>query len=60
MPDYRFYKIQKDGHVAGPATDIFAANDMTAVQVAKQRLDGHDIEIWQEQRIVAYVVPDEK
>jgi hypothetical protein len=60
MPDYRFYMIKKDGHVAGPPTDVFAADDTTAVQVARQRLDGHDIEIWQEQRIVAYVAPDEK
>jgi hypothetical protein len=58
MPEYRFYKIRKDGHVAGPPDDIFAADDATAIIVAKQRIDGQDIEIWQGPRIVAHVAPD--
>jgi hypothetical protein len=31
-----------------------------ALKEAKQLLDGHDIEIWQGVRVVAYLVPDNK
>jgi hypothetical protein len=60
MREYKFYTIGTDGHVAGPATVYVASRDADAVKEAKRRLDGHDIEIWQAERIVAYVVPDEK
>ena len=58
MPYYRFYTIHKDGHVKGPPRDHDAPDDLAAVQAAKQLQDGHDIEIWQGPRVVAYLVPD--
>jgi hypothetical protein len=60
MPEYRFYAIRKDGYIDGPPTDHTAPDDHSAVTVAKQRINGNDIEIWQGPRLVAYVVPDEK
>jgi hypothetical protein len=58
MPEYRFYTIRSDGHIAGPPTDLHAPDDREAVNKAHQLLDGRDIEIWQGPRVVAYVVPD--
>ena len=60
MPEYRFYTIAKNGHVLKPPKAFEFPNDQTATKEAKQLLDGHDIEIWQGARVVAYLVPDEK
>jgi hypothetical protein len=60
MPEYRFYPVQKDGHIAGPSARHDEPDDRAAVSKARQTLDDHDIEIWEGPRIVAYVVPDEK
>ncbi len=59
MPEYRFYVI-KEGHVAGPPVEFEGPNDTAAIRKAKQLLDGHDIEIWQAERRVAYLTPDER
>ena len=58
MPEYRFYKIDPKGHVAGPATLVVCADDFSAVQQARTLLDGLDIEVWQGKRVVSYLVPD--
>jgi hypothetical protein len=60
MPLYRLYSISKRGHVLGPPAEQKASNDADAVMKAHQFLNGHDIEIWQEARLVAYLVPDKK
>ena len=60
MPEYRFYTIAKGGHIAAPPATYDLPNDKAANDKAKQLIDGHDIEIWQGTRIVAYLVPDEK
>jgi hypothetical protein len=59
MSVYRFYLIKKNGHVAGPPIVCDLARDHEALAEAKKRLNGHDIEIWQDARIVAYLVPDQ-
>jgi hypothetical protein len=58
MPAYRFYLIRKDGHIAGPAIEYEAPKDADAVKEANRILNGLDIEIWQTERVVAYLVPD--
>jgi hypothetical protein len=60
MPEYRFYSIKKDGHVVEPPAVHEYPRDDDALKEAKQRLNGHDIEIWQGARLVAYLVPPEK
>lgn len=60
MPAYRFYSIKHDGHIAGPAKDFEAARDDEATRIAKSLVNGHDIEVWEGQRLVAYVTSDEK
>lgn len=54
MPEYRLYKIQKDGHIAEPPSNIIVPDDTAAI--ANKSIDRQDIEIWQGPRLVAYVV----
>jgi hypothetical protein len=60
MLEYRFYTIRKNGHIVSPPSDHNLPDDSTAVTEAKKLLNGHDIEIWQGARVVAYVERDEK
>jgi hypothetical protein len=52
MPDYRLYRLDKDGHVAGPADGFKCEDDQMAIARAKQLMDGHDVELWQLGRLV--------
>ncbi|HEY5306435.1 MAG TPA: hypothetical protein VIJ52_07190 [Pseudolabrys sp.] len=56
MPEYRFYAIEKDGHIARPPTESDLPNDAAALKAANQLLNGRDIEIWQAKRVVGYLV----
>jgi hypothetical protein len=60
MPDYRFYSVTKDGHIAGPPLVVECADDEAAVKEAKQLVDGRVIEIWQRARRVKYLTPGKK
>jgi hypothetical protein len=60
MPAYRFYAITKNGGIERPPQSHDLPNDAAANEKAKQLLDGHDIEIWQGARMVAYLEPDQK
>jgi hypothetical protein len=44
--------------IAGPPIVCDFTRDSEELEEAKKRLNGHDIEIWQDARIVAYLVPD--
>jgi hypothetical protein len=52
MPEYRAYKIGHDGRFFG-AVELVCADDAEAMEQAKQLVDGHDIELWQLDRMVA-------
>jgi hypothetical protein len=60
VPEYRCYEIRKDGHVDKAPTDFDAPDDRAGVAAAKKPINGHDIEIWQGPRVVAYLTPDEE
>ncbi|HZL38799.1 MAG TPA: hypothetical protein VFC45_00760 [Pseudolabrys sp.] len=60
MPEYRFYAITREGHVSAPATERDCPNDAAALKEGRQLVNGHDIEVWQSSRIVAYLTPDDK
>ena len=50
MAGYYAYFLE-DGHIMS-RVEIVADDDAAAVQQARQYLDGHDIEVWQEARKV--------
>jgi hypothetical protein len=51
--DYRIYVISDDDHIVGLPEVISCVSDEEAVQSAAQRLNGHDLEIWQGSRKVS-------
>ncbi|HEY5306522.1 MAG TPA: hypothetical protein VIJ52_07635 [Pseudolabrys sp.] len=51
---------QGDGHIAAAAVERNCPNDDEALKEARQLVNGHDIEVWQSTRKVAYLTPDDK
>jgi hypothetical protein len=51
MPDYRAYIIGFDGHFNG-FTPLICTDDAVAIEQAQMLVDGHDVELWQLDRLV--------
>ena len=51
MTYYRAYILGQDGHFK-EAINLDCADDTTAVESAKQLVNGHDVELWQHDRLV--------
>jgi hypothetical protein len=47
MPDYKFYPVDKKGHILAPPRIVRAMTDDEALERGKQLLDGHDLEAWE-------------
>jgi hypothetical protein len=52
MPEYRAYIIGQDGHFQS-SINLVCADDAEASETTRQLLDGHDVELWQWDRMVA-------
>jgi hypothetical protein len=52
MSEYRVYVNGRDGHFIN-AIMLDCADDKAAIESAKQLINGHDIELWQGERIIA-------
>ena len=59
MHGYRAYILGLDGHIQD-RIDLFCTNDDEAKERAKQLVDGHAVELWDEARKVARFEPAEK
>lgn len=46
MQDYRVYILGEDGHVQS-RVDLRCGSDAEAIELAKQFVDGRDVELWQ-------------
>jgi len=57
VPEYRFYELTEDGHIAGPPALIELVDDEAAVVEAEKRLDKTQIEVWQLSRRVVQLKP---
>jgi hypothetical protein len=51
MSHYRAYIIGPDGHFI-EAKDLDCVNDAPAVDTAKRLVNGHDVEVWQADRMI--------
>lgn len=51
MPEYRAYIIGRDGHFKS-VVDLESDDDQAAIASAKQLVNGHDVEVWHENRRV--------
>ncbi len=47
MPDYRAYLVGRDDGRFKKAVDLDCPDDSSAIEQAKQLVDGHDVELWQ-------------
>ena len=54
VTDYRLYGLDGVDRVASGEW-IEAEDDETAIEAAKQMMDGHDCELWQGSRLVARI-----
>ena len=57
MPGYYAYVIGVDGRISKRVA-IVCDDDEEAKRVAKQMVDGHAIELWQEARMIATFEPE--
>ena len=60
MPDYRAYIMGPDGHVQN-RVDLQCTDDVEAIKLAKQLVDGYDVELWQlDRKIETFRHPAER
>jgi hypothetical protein len=52
MQEYRAYIMASDGHVQS-RVDLRCEDENTAKELAKQLVDGHDVELWQADKRLA-------
>jgi hypothetical protein len=52
MTYYRAYIVSSDDHFL-EAIELDCASDAAAIESAKQFLNGHDVEVWQADRLVS-------
>jgi hypothetical protein len=52
IAEYRLYTVDKGGHVDGPPEVFSCGNDEAAINMARYLVDGHDVELWQLDRLV--------
>jgi hypothetical protein len=55
MTEYRVYILDKNSHFLR-AVELVCPNDDAAKEQAKQFVDGHDVELWQQDRRIANFV----
>jgi hypothetical protein len=54
MPLYRVYILNDAGHFAS-RIDLECASEQDAVKEAQQYVDGHDVELWDQNRFIAKI-----
>jgi hypothetical protein len=55
---YRAYVIDQDGHFL-EVVNLECASDAAAVEAAQQLVNGHDVELWQEDRMITKLATSE-
>ena len=55
MPTYRVYSVTSDGHIVGPAAVVICKNDQEAILRAQQLKNGHDLELWDQDKFIAKI-----
>jgi hypothetical protein len=60
LSEYRLYQVDKFGHVTGPPDCFSCESDDAAIERAKQSVDGHDLELWQLDRLVIQLEPQDR
>lgn len=56
-PIYRVFHISPMGKIAGPPGFIEAMNDDDALNQVRSLVDGHAVELWDRDRLIARIDP---
>ena len=59
MPDYRLYRLGKDGHIQGPPEVVTCEDDDAALLKAQRYVSSCAIEIWANARRVGFIPSDD-
>lgn len=59
MIEYRVYQLDRDGRIEGPAEILHAEDDDAALIKAQRYLKDRALEIWADDRRVAFIPADE-
>jgi hypothetical protein len=57
---YRLYAVNAEGRIDQPPQVIEASDDDKAVEKARALLNGRDVELWQDERLVMCLRPPGK
>jgi hypothetical protein len=52
VPEYRTYLIDQNNSISAPAKTVECTGDFDAIDKAKHLVDGHDLELWEGDRLV--------
>ena len=52
MPEYRIFPLTSDNHIKNAPALVVCENDSAALEQAKKMLDGHNLEVWEGNRLV--------
>ena len=55
MPLYRVFFIDGTDHISRPPEIIDCEDDETATATARKFVDGHDVELWLDDRLVVRI-----
>jgi hypothetical protein len=58
MPAYRAYLVDGQSHIRRAPHKFESDDDEEAITQAKQFVDGHDVELWEHDRVVALIDAD--
>ena len=58
MPAYRTYLIDENNSISAPPKTVECAGDFDAIDNAKRLVNGHDVELWEGDRLVMRLFHD--
>jgi hypothetical protein len=59
MPEYRLYTVEHGNQFSGPPVVLQCDSDQDAIAEARKLLDGLDIEVWRDTRMVIRLTPSD-
>jgi hypothetical protein len=60
VPDYRAYIVSQEGHFLGAEILSECADDEAAEKAARKLVSGHDVELWDRDRLVVKLLSKKK
>jgi hypothetical protein len=55
MPEYRIYALTERLQIINPPAVLECGDDAEAIDLAREAINGHDLEVWEHKRFVARI-----